>query len=181
MKKIILALLLGSVLNTGIAQKDAVEVGGAPMYATKNIIENASNSNDHTTLVAVLKAAGLVSKLEGPGPFTVFAPTNAAFEKLPKGTLNSLVRPENKPTLMKILTYHMVSGKWDAKDITRMIKEGGGSTSFKTVSGGTLVAKMDGDRLILTDEKGSMSTVIIRNVNQSNGIIHVVDTVLMPQ
>lgn len=181
MKRLIMVLSLGSILNTGIAQKDAIEVGGAPMYASKNIIENVSNSNDHTTLVATIKSAGLVSKFEGAGPFTVFAPTNAAFEKLPKGTLTSLVRPENKPTLIKILTYHMVSGKWEAKDIIKMIKDGGGSASFTTVAGGTLVAKMDGDRLILTDEKGSMSTVIIRNVNQSNGIVHVVDGVLMPQ
>jgi uncharacterized surface protein with fasciclin (FAS1) repeats len=181
MKKIVLALLSVFTLHLAMAQKDAVEVGGAPMYATKNIVENASNSNDHTTLVAAVKAAGLVTKLEGPGPFTVFAPTNAAFEKLPKGTMTSLVRPENRPTLVKILTYHMVSGRWEAKDIARMVKDGGGTATLKTVSGGTLVAKMEGDRMLLTDEKGSISTVIIKNVNQSNGIIHVIDTVLMPQ
>ncbi len=180
MKKITLIILSAFVLNTVNAQKDPV-VGGAAMYATKNIVENASQSNDHTTLVAAVKAAGLVSTLEGTGPFTVFAPTNAAFDKLPKGTVNSLVKPENKPTLMKILTYHVVAGKWDANSIAKMISDGGGSANIKTVSGGTLTAKMNGDKLVLTDEKGGMSTVTIKNVYQSNGVIHVIDTVLMPQ
>lgn len=181
MKKILFTFLTFFTITAVIAQKDAVEVGGAPMYASKNIMQNAANSNDHTALVAAVKAAGLMSKLESAGPFTVFAPTNAAFEKLPKGTMASLVRPENKPRLTQLLTYHIVAGKWEAKDISKLVKDGGGSASIKTVSGGTLVAKMDGDRLVLTDEKGNQSTVIIKNVNQSNGIIHVVDTVLIPQ
>ena len=182
MKKIAVMIMSAFVMNASMAQKmDAtVEVGGAPMYATKNIIENAVNSADHTTLVAAVKAAGLVSTLQGAGPFTVFAPTNAAFGKLPKGTVESLVKPENKATLTKILTYHVVAGKWDAKDIAKMIKDGGGKAVLKTVSGGTLVATMSGNKIMLTDEKGGMSTITIKNVYQSNGVIHVVDTVLMP-
>jgi uncharacterized surface protein with fasciclin (FAS1) repeats len=178
MKKIAVLIASAFILNASMAQ--TVEVGGAPMYATKNIIENAVNSNDHTTLVAAVKAAGLVATLQGAGPFTVFAPTNAAFEKLPKGAVTSLIKPENKATLTKILTYHVVAGKWDAKAIAKLIKDGGGSAMIKTVSGGTLTATMNGDKLVLTDEKGGMSTVTIANVYQSNGVIHVVDTVLLP-
>ena len=182
MKKIALVFMSAFVLNASMAQKmhATVEVGGAPMYSTKNIIQNAVNSNDHTTLVAAVKAAGLVETLQGAGPFTVFAPTNKAFAKLPKGTVESLVKPENKPTLIKILTYHVVAGKWDAKAIAKLIKDGKGSADLKTVSGGTLKASMKGNKLVLTDEKGGMSTVTIKNVYQSNGVIHVVDTVVLP-
>ncbi len=192
MKKIALIMMSAFVLNATMAQDNmdkmdhmdkkskTVMVGGAPMYATKNIIANAVNSKDHTTLVAAVKAAGLVEVLQGAGPFTVFAPTNAAFAKLPKGTVESLVKPENKATLTKILTYHVVAGKFDAKAIAQLIKQGGGSASIKTVSGGTLKASMKGNKLVLTDEKGGMSTVTIKNVYQSNGVIHVIDTVVLP-
>lgn len=163
-----------------MGKEQTVTVGGAPMYPSKNIIENAVNSKDHTTLVAAVKAAGLVETLQSAGPFTVFAPTNMAFGKLPKGTVESLVKPENKATLTKILTYHVVAGKYDAKAIAALIKAGGGKATLKTVSGGTLTAMMKGPKLVLTDEKGGKSTVTIKNVYQSNGVIHVVDTVLMP-
>ena len=182
MKKIALLLMSAFVLNASIAQKmdKPVEVGGAPMYATKNIVENAVNSKDHTTLVAAVKAAGLVETLQSAGPFTVFAPTNEAFAKLPAGTVESLVKPENKATLTKILTYHVVAGKWHAKAIAKLIKDGNGTAELKTVSGGILKASMKGNKLVLTDEKGGMSTVTIKNVYQSNGVIHVVDTVVLP-
>ncbi len=157
-------------------------VGGAPMYRTKNIVENAVNSADHTTLVAAVKAAGLVETLQGKGPFTVFAPTNSAFEKLPAGTVETLVKPENKGTLTGILTYHVVAGKYDAKKLMKLIKQGGGSATLKTVAGGTLTARMSGMRGVsLTDEKGGTSMVTTADVYQSNGVIHVVDTVLMPR
>jgi uncharacterized surface protein with fasciclin (FAS1) repeats len=155
-------------------------VGGAPMYPSKNIIENAVNSKDHTTLVAAVKAAGLVQTLEGPGPFTVFAPTNEAFAKLPDGTVATLLKPANKPTLVKILTYHVVSGRYTAKDIMALIQQGGGQATLTTVEGEPLVAKPDGMGLMLIDAKGGMSHVTIADVMQSNGVIHVVDTVLMP-
>lgn len=171
------ALVLGA---TSYAQK-AVTVGGAPMYPTKNIIENAVNSKDHTILVAAVKAAGLVETLQGKGPFTVFAPTNAAFNKLPKGTVDNLLKPENKKTLQTVLTYHVVAGKWNAADIAKAIKEGKGKATLKTVSGGTLTAWMKGKKLYITDEKGSNSEVTIADVNQSNGVIHVVNTVLLPK
>jgi uncharacterized surface protein with fasciclin (FAS1) repeats len=179
MKKI--AALFASVLVAGatFAQKP-VEVGGAPMYSTKNIIENAVNSKDHTTLVAAVKAAGLVETLQGAGPFTVFAPTNEAFDKLPKGTVETLVKPENKATLTKILTYHVVPGRLDAKELSKLIKEGNGTATLKTVEGGTLKAMMKGGKIMLMDEKGGTSTVTIKNVYQSNGVIHVVDTVVQP-
>ncbi len=156
-------------------------VGGAPMYRTRNIVENAMNSADHTTLVAAVKAAGLVETLQGKGPFTVFAPTNAAFDKLPEGTVGTLVKPENKGMLTKILTYHVVAGKYDAKKLMQLIKKGGGQAMLKTVSGGTLTARMNGmSGVSLTDEKGGTSNVTTADVFQSNGVIHVVDTVLMP-
>src|SRR5688572_31545609 len=150
-------------------------VGGAAMFKSKNIVENALNSPVHTTLVAAVKAAGLVDTLMGKGPFTVFAPTNSAFDKLPAGTVETLVKPENKATLTKILTYHVLAGKFDSKAIAKRIKAGGGTAQFKTVSGGTLWASMSGDNLLLKDEKGGVSTVSIANVYQSNGVIHVVD------
>ncbi|MBA3243270.1 MAG: fasciclin domain-containing protein [Acidobacteria bacterium] len=155
-------------------------VGGAAMYKNKNIVENALNSPIHTTLVAAVKAAGLVDTLMGKGPFTVFAPTNSAFDKLPAGTVETLVKPENKEMLTKILTYHVVAGKMDAKKIMSAIKKGGGSAMLTTVSGDTLTATMSGKMLILRDEKGGTSTVTTANVYQKNGVIHVIDTVLMP-
>jgi len=162
-----------------LAQKDPM-VGGQEMYPSKNIVENAMNSPDHTTLVAAVKAAGLVETLEGPGPFTVFAPTNEAFDKLPAGTVDNLVKPENKDMLTKILTYHVVAGKLSAADMKKQINEGHGEASLKTVSGGTLTAMMQGKDIVLKDEKGDVAKVTIANVFQSNGVIHVIDTVLMP-
>ncbi len=155
-------------------------VGGAPMLRTMDIVDNAVNSADHTTLVAAVKAAGLVDTLKSKGPFTVFAPTNAAFDKLPAGTVGTLVKPENKGMLTKILTYHVLAGKFDAKAIAKKIRAGGGTAQFTTVSGDRLTARMNGNSLVLTDEKGGASTVSIANVYQSNGVIHVVDTVLLP-
>jgi uncharacterized surface protein with fasciclin (FAS1) repeats len=162
------------------AQEKTVTVGGAPMFPSKTIVENAVNSKDHTTLVAAVKAAGLVDTLSGKGPFTVFAPTNAAFAKLPAGTVDTLVKPENKKMLTGILTYHVVSGKLNASDLATQIKSGGGKATLKTVAGGSLTASMEGDKVVITDAKGGKSTVTIADVNQSNGVIHVVDTVLMP-
>ena len=161
--------------------QDPVTVGGAPMYADKNIVENAVNSADHTTLVAAVKAAGLVETLSGEGPFTVFAPTNAAFEKLPDGTVETLVKPENKEMLTGILTYHVVPGKMSAADLMAKVKEMGGKANLTTAAGGTLTAQMDGDKLVIFDEAGGAATVTIADVNQSNGVIHVVDSVLMPK
>ena len=155
-------------------------VGGAAMYANKNIVQNAMNSKDHTTLVAAVKAAGLVDTLEGKGPFTVFAPTNEAFEKLPSGTVDTLLKPENKKQLTGVLTYHVVAGKLTSEKLAEKIKAGGGTAELKTVNGEKLTAKMDGDALVLTDDKGGMSKVAIADVLQSNGVIHVIDTVLMP-
>lgn len=155
-------------------------VGGAAMYSTKNIVENAVNSKDHTTLVAAVKAAGLVDTLAGAGPFTVFAPTNSAFDKLPAGTVDTLLKPENKATLTKVLTYHVIAGNYDSKAIAKAIKDGKGKAEFTTVSGGKLWAMMDGKKLVLMDEKGGKSIVTIADVRQSNGIIHVVDSVVLP-
>ena len=155
-------------------------VGGAAMYPSKNIVENAVNSKDHTTLVAAVKAAGLVDTLMSAGPFTVFAPTNAAFAKLPAGTVETLVKPENKDTLTSILTYHVISGRMTSVDVAKAIKAGRGRAVLTTVNGGTLTATMMGKKLMLTDAKGGKSMVTIANVMQSNGVIHVVDTVLLP-
>jgi uncharacterized surface protein with fasciclin (FAS1) repeats len=156
-------------------------VGGAPMYPNKTVVENASQAKNLTTLVAAVKAAGLVETLSGPGPFTVFAPTNAAFEKLPAGTVDKLVQPDMKPTLTKVLTYHVVAGKMTSDDLAKAIKDGGGMANLKTVEGGTLMAKMDGSKLVLTDEKGGSAVVEQADVLQSNGVAHVIDTVLMPK
>ncbi|MET0648360.1 MAG: fasciclin domain-containing protein [Pyrinomonadaceae bacterium] len=176
-----LALSASAQMMGGGTSNNNPMVGGAPMYKTKNIVENAMNSADHTTLVAAVKAAGLVETLQGKGPFTVFAPTNAAFDKLPAGTVETLVKPENKGMLTKILTYHVVAGKYDGKKLMDAIKKGGGEASLKTVSGGTLKARMNGSNgITLTDEKGGMSNVTIADVYQSNGVIHVIDTVVMP-
>ncbi|HEV7893607.1 MAG TPA: fasciclin domain-containing protein [Pyrinomonadaceae bacterium] len=186
MRKTLFAILLAAALAapfamSASAQGDNPMVGGAPMYKTKNIVENAVNSADHTTLVAAVKAAGLVETLSGRGPFTVFAPTNAAFDKLPAGTVQTLLLPENKAMLTKVLTYHVVAGKYDSKKLMQLIKKGGGQASLTTVSGDTLTARMNGmNGISLTDEKGGTSNVTTANVYQSNGVIHVVDTVLMP-
>ena len=184
MKKQILAVMAVAALALtsmgASAQMKDPNVGGAAMYPTKNIIENAVNSTDHTTLVAAVKAAGLVETLEGAGPFTVFAPTNEAFAKLPAGTVDTLLKPENKDTLVKILTYHVVAGKVSSKELVKMIKKNGGKATLKTVSGGTLTATVSGGKVMLTDEKGGMATITIADVNQSNGVIHVIDSVLLP-
>ncbi|MEN3322188.1 fasciclin domain-containing protein [Mariniflexile soesokkakense] len=162
-------------------KEDTKMVGGAAMYPSKNIVENAVNSKDHTTLVAAVKEAGLVDVLMSEGPFTVFAPTNAAFEKLPKGTVDNLLKPENKKTLQNVLTYHVVSGKWNSEDILKMIKDGKGKTEIKTVSGGSITAWVKGKDVYITDENGNSAMVTIADVNQSNGVIHVIDTVLLPK
>lgn len=169
------------VQSVAFAQEKTVTVGGAPMYPSKTIVENAVNSKDHTTLVAAVKAAGLVDTLSGPGPFTVFAPTNAAFAKLPPGTVETLVKPENKATLTGILTYHVVPGRVTSADLKRMIKEGGGTATLRTVAGGDLTVQAAGKgRIRITDAKGNRSTVTIADVYQSNGVIHVVNGVLIP-
>ena len=157
-----------------------VQVGGAPMYPSKNIVQNAVNSKDHTTLVAAVKAAGLVDTLQGPGPFTVFAPTNKAFGKLPKGTVDTLLRPENKQTLTNVLTYHVVAGRYSANDLMNAARRDGGQTKLKTVEGEELTIAANGNTLTVWDSKGGRSTITIRNVLQSNGVIHVVDSVLLP-
>ena len=173
-----LALVMAVSTVTAIAQ---VTVGGAPMYASKDIIDNAVNSKDHTTLVAAVKAAGLVDTLKGPGPFTVFAPTNEAFAALPAGTVDTLLKPANKAELTKVLTYHVVAGKLDAAALTKEIMAGGGKATLKTVSGGTLVATASGGHVMITDESGRTADVTIPDVMQSNGVIHVVDKVLLPK
>ena len=172
-----IALVFGA---TSFAQKTKM-VGGAAMYPTKNIIENALNSKDHTTLVAAVKAAGLVETLQSKGPFTVFAPTNAAFDKLPKGTVETLLMPENMKMLQTILTYHVVAGKMNSTDVAKAIKMGKGKATMKTVSGGTLTAWMKGKNLYITDENGNSAKVTIADVNQSNGVIHVIDAVVLPK
>lgn len=191
MKKVCLMLLFAAfsiAIANGSASAQMMDkkgsmnpmVGGAAMLRSRDIIDNAVNSADHTTLVAAVKAAGLVQTLKGKGPFTVFAPTNAAFDKLPAGTVDTLVKPENKEMLTKILTYHVLAGKFDSKAIAKKIRKGHGTAKFTTVSGNTLMATMSGNDLILRDEKGGTSRVTIGNVYQSNGVIHVVDSVLMP-
>ncbi len=180
MKKLILSTLSLFMAIGAFAQKP-VTVGGAPMYPTKNIIENAVNSKDHTTLVAAVKAAGLVETLSGPGPFTVFAPTNAAFAKLPAGTVDNLLKPENKATLTAVLTYHVVAGKMNSADVIKAIKAGKGKAELKTVQGGILTAMMSGKDVVLKDEKGKTAKITIKDVNQSNGVIHVIDGVVLPK
>ncbi len=158
-----------------------VMVGGAEMYPTKNIVENAVNSKDHTTLVAAVKAAGLVETLSGTGPFTVFAPTNQAFDALPAGTVETLLKPENKAKLTSVLTYHVVPGKLNSWDLVKMMKDGNGTATLTTVQGETLTIKPNGSAIMVTDESGGTSKVTIADVNQSNGVIHVVDKVLLPK
>ena len=161
-------------------REQTVTVGGAPMYPSKNIIQNAVNSKDHTTLVAAVKAAGLVETLQGPGPFTVFAPTNAAFSKLPAGTVDTLLKPEMKAKLTGVLTYHVVPGRLSAKELMEAAKKNGGTADFKTVEGETISVESKGNMLMIRDAKGNASKVTIQNVLQSNGVIHVIDTVLLP-
>ncbi len=169
------------LMNVSYAQKEkTVEVGGAAMYPSKNIIENAINSNDHTTLVAAVKAAGLVETLQGAGPFTVFAPTNAAFDMLPKGTVETLIMPENKEKLTGILTYHVVAGKLDSKELEKWMKKGNGTAELKTVAGGKLWVMKEDGKWWVKDEKGGVAMITIPNVYQNNGVIHVIDHVLMP-
>ncbi len=163
-----------------MAESDNPMVGGAAMLRSRDIIDNAVNSADHTTLVAAVKAAGLVDTLKGPGPFTVFAPTNAAFGKLPAGTVDSLLKPEMKGTLTSVLTYHVVAGRLDGPALAARIKAGGGKATLKTVQGETLTARMNGSGIVLTDSKGGSANVTTANVYQSNGVIHVIDSVLMP-
>ena len=174
-----LAFTMGAAFPVAALAKNPM-VGGAPMYASKTIVENAVNSKDHTTLVAAVKAAGLVETLSGPGPFTVFAPTDAAFAKLPAGTVETLVKPENKATLTAILTYHVVPGTLTAKDLMKIAKDGGGEGQIKTVQGAPLVVQTKGKAVFLTDVKGNTAKVTIANVMQSNGVIHVINSVLQP-
>ncbi len=169
-----------AIVSETFAQEKTVMVGGAPMYPSKNIVENAVNSKDHTTLVAAVKAAGLVETLQSAGPFTVFAPVNKAFDELPKGTVETLLKSENKGTLTAVLTYHVVAGKLGSKEIAEKIKAGGGKAVLKTVQGGELTLMMKGKDLMIMDSKGGTAKVTIKDVNQSNGVIHVINKVLMP-
>lgn len=189
-KKIFFFALTAFFANTSFAQMESkmdskmettVEVGGAPMYPSKNIVENAVNSKDHTTLVAAVKAAGLVETLQSKGPFTVFAPTNDAFAMLPTGTVENLLKPENKKTLVNVLTYHVVAGKLNAVDLAAKIKAGNGTAELTTVSGGKLWVTMKGNKIVLKDENGGWSFISIKDVNQSNGVIHVIDHVVLPK
>jgi uncharacterized surface protein with fasciclin (FAS1) repeats len=180
-----IAALVGSAgvytAAPSFAAEMTVEVGGAPMYPSKNIIENAVNSKDHTTLVAAVKAAGLVETLQGDGPFTVFAPTNEAFEKLPDGTVETLLKPENKDQLVKILTCHVVAADAMSDAIKKMVMDDGGAHTVKTVGGCEFTVKTEGDKITITDEQGNVANVTIADVKQSNGVIHVIDTVLLPK
>jgi uncharacterized surface protein with fasciclin (FAS1) repeats len=185
MKTLIKACIGGVALSLAAtaaiaASEKTVTVGGAPMYPSKNIVENAVNSKDHTTLVAAVKAAGLVDTLSGPGPFTVFAPTNAAFAALPAGTVDTLLKPENKGQLTKVLTYHVVPGRLTAADLAAQIKAGGGKATLKTASGGTLTASMMGNRIMVQGAGGGMGHMTVGDVFQSNGVIHVIDGVVLP-
>lgn len=176
-----LALAGPALPGVALAADKVVTVGGAPMYPSRNIIQNAVNSRDHTTLVAAVKAAGLVDTLQGPGPFTVFAPVNRAFDKLLAGTVPTLLRPENRSRLAGVLTYHVVAGKYSARDLMEMVRQNGGRATLDTVQGGTLTVTAAGrNRLQITDAKGGVANISILDVNQSNGVIHVVDTVLLP-
>ena len=180
-KHIGLLILTAFTMNASFAQMEkTVMVGGAAMYPSKNIVQNAVNSKDHTTLVAAVKAAGLVETLSSAGPFTVFAPTNEAFNMLPKGTVETLVKPENKATLTGILTYHVVAGRLSSKDLMKMVKNGNGTAQLTTVAGGKLWVMKKGGKLWIKDEKGGVAQITIKDVNQSNGVIHVINKVLMP-
>lgn len=177
---VVLSFAFSGTVSAQMTKEKTVMVGGAPMYPSKNIIENAVNSKDHKTLVAAVKAAGLVETLQGAGPFTVLAPTDEAFAKLPKGTVETLVKPENKEMLTKILTYHVLAGKYSAKQIWAAVKAGNGKAMMKTVEGEDLTFWTKGKDLYIKDAKGNSAKVTIADVNQSNGVIHVIDTVLMP-
>lgn len=181
MKKLFAFALAAIFAGSSFAQEKTVQVGGAAMFPSKNIVENAVNSKDHTTLVAAVKAAGLVETLQSAGPFTVFAPTNKAFDMLPAGTVETLLKPENKASLTGVLTYHVVAGKYNASDIAKLIKAGNGKAELTTVAGGKLWAMMKGKKIMLKDEKGGVATVTIKDVNQSNGVIHVIDHVVLPK
>ncbi len=179
-KAILTALAVSTAMVTPVLANPMV--GGAAMFESKNIVENAVNSADHTTLVAAVKAAGLVETLQGPGPFTVFAPTNEAFDKLPAGTVDTLLKPENKALLTKVLTAHVVAGKWSAADIARKARQSkDGFYNFNAVSGDALSAQVKGNNLYIYDESGNAAKVTIADVNQSNGVIHVVNSVLVPK
>ena len=181
-KQIGLFILTLFAMSTSFAQMEkTVMVGGAAMYPSKNIVQNAVNSKDHTTLVAAVKAAGLVETLSGAGPFTVFAPTNEAFNMLPKGTVETLLKPENKSMLSGILTYHVVSGRLNSMDLMKMVKDGNGTAQLTTVAGGKLWVMKKGGKLWIKDEKGGVAQITIKDVNQSNGVIHVVNKVLLPK
>ena len=178
---VVCLLVVGSIFASVAFAQKPVTVGGAPMYANKNIVENAVNSADHTTLVAAVKAAGLVETLQGAGPFTVFAPVNSAFDMLPKGSVEMLLKPENKGALAAVLTYHVVPGRLNASDLEKMIKRGGGKAMPKTVQGTQLTLVKEGSKIKVMDAKGSTAMITITNVNQSNGVIHVIDHVLLPK
>jgi uncharacterized surface protein with fasciclin (FAS1) repeats len=190
MKKLLIAVCVSSLLGAcamsggsssmGSSMSGTKMVGGAAMFPSKDIVDNAVNSKDHTTLVAAVKAAGLVDTLKTPGPFTVFAPTNASFAALPAGTVDTLLKPENKATLTKVLTYHVVPGRIDSAALASQIRAGNGKAMLKTASGGTLTATMSGSNVLITDDKGGAATVTIADVYQSNGVIHVVNKVLLP-
>ncbi len=174
-------LIAGSAsVSAQMMGSDNPRVGGAAMYKTKDIVDNAVNSPDHTTLVAAVTAAGLVDTLKSKGPFTVFAPVNSAFAALPAGTVETLLKPENKATLTKVLTYHVLAGNYDSKSIVKAITKGGGKASFTTIAGGKLTAMLEGSSVVLMDEKGGRATVTIADVKQSNGVIHVIDAVVLP-
>lgn len=189
MKKLSLSVLCaaallsacGSMTPTAPMAAKTVMVGGAEMFPSKDIIDNAVNSKDHTTLVAAVKAAGLVDTLKSPGPFTVFAPVNSAFAALPAGTVDNLLKPASKPALAKVLTYHVVPGRVSAADLIKQISAGGGKAMLKTASGGNLTASLSGSNVMITDDGGGSAKVTIADVNQSNGVIHVVDKVLLPK
>ena len=174
------AALVGAAASGSASAQGVKTVGGAPMFPSKNIVQNAVNSKDHTTLVTAVKAAGLVDTLQGPGPFTVFAPTNAAFAKLPPGTVEGLVQPQSKGTLTSVLTYHVVPGRYTAKQLMALAKQNGGEAELKTVQGGSLAVIAKGNRVFVADNKNNTGRVAIADVMQSNGVIHVIDTVMMP-
>jgi uncharacterized surface protein with fasciclin (FAS1) repeats len=181
-KKLLFTVAASLFFTATFAQMESTKmVGGAAMYPSKNIVENAVNSKDHTTLVAAVKAAGLVETLQSAGPFTVFAPTNEAFKLLPAGTVDNLLKPESKAALTGVLTYHVVSGKYTSMDLAKLIKEGNGVATVKTVAGGNLMVMMKGKKIAIKDENGGVAYVTIKDVNQSNGVIHIIDHVVLPK